>query len=342
MTLTYDQAPAGRAFLGTELVDAAGRFPCRIEDEDESDPGRLDLGNIVRLARTAERGGLDYLIVDDTLAGNPPFSGRRRDAFEAMRLAVRLASSAQGVRIAPRVHYAWIEPAGLLEALVGLELASAGPMAWQLDMHDHAHSLGRGPELWAAIVTDVWGGERPKTGLGALARAHRNRRVREGLATRRTSGLTDDAAPLLLVRACGEPSERLGARHADLVRIDAPDAPSARERRRRIRERAAGAGRDPDGVRVVVDVAICLNSVEEHAWARAELIESITSGPLGGAGARYVGTPEGLVEWMAYWLEEACCDGFTLLPASLPIDLVLAVDLVVPELRRRGLVPVPA
>jgi alkanesulfonate monooxygenase SsuD/methylene tetrahydromethanopterin reductase-like flavin-dependent oxidoreductase (luciferase family) len=151
--------------------------------------------------------------------------------------------------------------------------------------------------------------------------------------------LVDDGGPLLLVRAAGDASEQVGARHADLVRIAAPTAHEARVWRDRIRAAARRAGRHPDHVRVVADLTICVSSCDDHATARAELIETITAEPLGGAGARYIGTPDGLAEGMAKWLLSGSCDGFTLLPASLPIDLVLVVDLVLPQLRRQGLVP---
>ncbi|MDR1293724.1 MAG: hypothetical protein LBK59_02005, partial [Bifidobacteriaceae bacterium] len=69
---TARPAPTKRAYLGTELVDAVERFPCRIDDDEDCEGQPVDLGTLVRLARTAKRGAMDFLIVDDTLAGNPP------------------------------------------------------------------------------------------------------------------------------------------------------------------------------------------------------------------------------------------------------------------------------
>jgi alkanesulfonate monooxygenase SsuD/methylene tetrahydromethanopterin reductase-like flavin-dependent oxidoreductase (luciferase family) len=337
--LTDATAHRRRAFLGTELVDAVDRHPCQIEDDDSPEGPRVDLARMARLARTAERGGIDYLIVDDTLAGNPPFSGRRRSALEALHLAARLATAAQGVAVAPRVHSAWVEPSRLLDALVGLDLASPGPMAWQLDMPDSGPSAAHGPELLAAIVQDAWGERQPKTGLAAMARAQRARRLREGQATRSAAQQpAHDAGPLLLVRACNGDSVRLGARHADLVRVEAGAPGLAGAQRQALRAEAERCGRDPAQLYVVADITICLNSVEAHAAERAELIETITGHRLGGTGARYIGSPDGLVEALAAWLAAGACDGFTFLPSSLPIDLVLVVDLVLPELRRRGVI----
>jgi alkanesulfonate monooxygenase SsuD/methylene tetrahydromethanopterin reductase-like flavin-dependent oxidoreductase (luciferase family) len=122
------------------------------------------------------------------------------------------------------------------------------------------------------------------------------------------------------------------------VRIDAPDPDAARTQRTAILAEAERGGRDPGEVCVIVDLAICINTVSANASERFELIEAITTQRFGGDGARFVGTPQELAETLAMWLEADACDGFTFLPASLPIDLVLVVDRVIPELRRRGLV----
>lgn len=52
---------------------------------------------------------------------------------------------------------------------------------------------------------------------------------------------------------------------------------------------------------------------------------------------QFVGTPEQLVDLMEKWYVEYGCDGFNIMPPVLPGDLDDFVDLVVPELQRRGL-----
>jgi len=51
----------------------------------------------------------------------------------------------------------------------------------------------------------------------------------------------------------------------------------------------------------------------------------------------FVGTVEGLVDYMQLWLESGGCDGFNIMPAYFPDELELFVDQVVPVLQRRGL-----
>ena len=49
------------------------------------------------------------------------------------------------------------------------------------------------------------------------------------------------------------------------------------------------------------------------------------------------GTPAQMADDMQEWLEADACDGFNLLFAHYPTPLTEFVDLVVPELQRRGL-----
>ncbi len=50
-----------------------------------------------------------------------------------------------------------------------------------------------------------------------------------------------------------------------------------------------------------------------------------------------VGTPAMVADAMQEWFETGACDGFNVLPPMFPDDLEAFVDLVVPELQRRGL-----
>ncbi len=50
-----------------------------------------------------------------------------------------------------------------------------------------------------------------------------------------------------------------------------------------------------------------------------------------------VGTPKEVVDEMQRWFENGACDGFNFVPSVYPIGLNDFVDLVIPELQRRGL-----
>ena len=60
------------------------------------------------------------------------------------------------------------------------------------------------------------------------------------------------------------------------------------------------------------------------------------------AGARgknvFVGSPQQVADYMEEWFVKGACDGFNIMPPVFPGSLADFVDLVVPELQRRGLV----
>jgi alkanesulfonate monooxygenase len=50
-----------------------------------------------------------------------------------------------------------------------------------------------------------------------------------------------------------------------------------------------------------------------------------------------VGTARDIVDHMEEWFKNEACDGFNVMPPCLPADLFEFVELVVPELQKRGL-----
>lgn len=57
----------------------------------------------------------------------------------------------------------------------------------------------------------------------------------------------------------------------------------------------------------------------------------------GGGHLTLIGTPEEIVDEMERWYEAGVADGFNLMPPTLPHSLEDFVDLIIPELQRRGL-----
>ena len=57
----------------------------------------------------------------------------------------------------------------------------------------------------------------------------------------------------------------------------------------------------------------------------------------GGGHCTLVGTPEMISDEIELWLDTGAADGFNLMPPSLPEGLADFVELVIPELQRRGL-----
>ena len=57
----------------------------------------------------------------------------------------------------------------------------------------------------------------------------------------------------------------------------------------------------------------------------------------GKGGFCLIGTPAEIVDVMQDWFESGACDGFNITPTHLPAGCEDFVDMVMPELQRRGL-----
>ncbi len=74
-------------------------------------------------------------------------------------------------------------------------------------------------------------------------------------------------------------------------------------------------------------------SDRSRVWTIREIAEHVA---IGGRGPVFVGSPARVADEMQRWVEEAGIDGFNLAYAVTPESFVDFVDLVVPELQRRG------
>jgi FMN-dependent oxidoreductase (nitrilotriacetate monooxygenase family) len=63
----------------------------------------------------------------------------------------------------------------------------------------------------------------------------------------------------------------------------------------------------------------------------------VARGAVDSRAVRFVGTPGGLADLMAEWEAAGACDGFDIVPATLPDLLSPVLDVLLPELARRGL-----
>jgi FMN-dependent oxidoreductase (nitrilotriacetate monooxygenase family) len=92
--------------------------------------------------------------------------------------------------------------------------------------------------------------------------------------------------------------------------------------------------RDLHGSTAVSRADEVISIVEESPCTVRELVRRV-------AGARthriVVGSPESVADSLEVWFRSGACDGFNLLPPALPDDLQRFVDLVLPELSRRGI-----
>jgi alkanesulfonate monooxygenase SsuD/methylene tetrahydromethanopterin reductase-like flavin-dependent oxidoreductase (luciferase family) len=147
--------------------------------------------------------------------------------------------------------------------------------------------------------------------------------------------------PVILHRDVPAGPMRSGAAaSAEVVLAECATVAEAAASRKDWRALAQKHGRDPDALRFIVRVMPILAESEQAAQKRAAELDGLAG--VDGQGTsvpRIVGTPEQFADWLAQWHGAGACDGFDILPAVLPVDLDLLVEAVVPQLRRRGLRP---
>ena len=74
----------------------------------------------------------------------------------------------------------------------------------------------------------------------------------------------------------------------------------------------------------------------ETARKQGMTIRQFYTAHAGGGGLQVIGTASDVADLMEHWVREGACDGFNLTPTHLPAGIDDFVELVVPELQRRG------
>ncbi|MCL2553405.1 MAG: LLM class flavin-dependent oxidoreductase, partial [Actinomycetia bacterium] len=141
-----------------------------------------------------------------------------------------------------------------------------------------------------------------------------------------------DCRPVVALDATEPAAREVAARVADiaLVRADRPE--SAGLVRAELRALAERAGRDPDRLLVLADLAVDLGGGELGAEPGAEPV------PAGGAGGPlFRGGPVDLADLVARWQRAGAVDGFHVRPVEPARDLERFVNGTVALLQHRGL-----
>ena len=115
------------------------------------------------------------------------------------------------------------------------------------------------------------------------------------------------------------------------VRIQAADLRQARAATERLRLREAQAGREPDGLVVLLDVEFLIAADARTARAEFSRQNSCTH-PDHSATVRYVGTPRGLAGLISDIRAASVADGVTLIPLAERGNVEMVTEQVLPLL----------
>ncbi|MEU6668949.1 LLM class flavin-dependent oxidoreductase [Streptomyces sp. NPDC046727] len=315
-------------------------------------PGSLDAGSYVELARLAERGGLDFVTLDDSFSRPGP---------DALGVLCRVAPATRRIGLVPTVTTTHTEPFQVQAAVATLDWVSQGRAGWRIDVstgEGEARLFGSaragGPPfpaetLWreagevadvAARLWDSWedGAEIRDVATGRFVdrdRLHRVDFTGTAFSVRGPSTVPrpPQGHPVRVVDATDEHARTVAARYADVALVRAVTPAQAAGVRDRLREQARGFGRHPDALRVLVSLLVDLGDGEYAAEPGH-----------GGGGPRpavpgplYRGGPVDLAELVAAWHADGVTDGFHLVPVEPRRDLERLVNGTVALLQHRAL-----
>lgn len=302
-------------FLGLDLSSTGA--PRSWAGSGDSESEAFIMGRLAGLASLADKGGVDLITLDATFRLG---SGRRRDDWlDGALAASRLGRHTSNLTVAASVPLGVTDAAQVASAVGSVHKATEGRAAWQVER-------GTRP-LSARSVEAV---------INALAAPRVSRRTGRDVNARAAQVVVTVREPLDL---------ELAAARADIARIRVATIEEAVAARAAIRQAAAEWGRDADEVRVLVDVHTVLGADDDGARARAELLTVLENESEREADASllsFVGTSAGFAQLWQEWVDAGAADGFTVIPASVPTDVLAVVTEVVDELTARGLrAPLP-
>ncbi|WP_405162261.1 LLM class flavin-dependent oxidoreductase [Nocardia sp. NBC_01499] len=327
-------------FLAVELA-GTGIHPASWRRDDSRAEDLFTGAYWVDAITAAEKAGVDAVFVPDSFGLQPGGPGVARGRLDAVAIAARVAAAIRHIGLLPQGAVTHTEPFHLAKAIQSLDFASLGRAGWEVTVSEgveQARAFGRKGEQDAAslwheadeaieVVTRLWDSweddaeirdvptgrfiDRDK--LHYIDFAGDNFSVKGPSITPRSP----QGQPIVAVRAHDDASTGVAVHRADLIRVAAGDFDSARVLRTALRTAVRAADRDPDAVRVLLDVEVHLADSADAARAEvAQLDQWTESGSP--AGLRHIGTPATLRELLGAIGASGAADGVVLRPLAVP------------------------
>jgi alkanesulfonate monooxygenase SsuD/methylene tetrahydromethanopterin reductase-like flavin-dependent oxidoreductase (luciferase family) len=351
--------PPRELHLGVSL-DGAGRHPAAWRATNET-PEVFSAEHYVRVVQEADRGGLDFVVLEDGFDRPSAGAGQRGGRLDALLTLARVAPVTRGVGLVAAISTTHTEPFHISKNVATLDIVSTGRAGWKAtvsttepdadlfgrkgaapldELYDEAaDAIEVVRHLWdsweddAIIRDNATGRYIDRAKLHYIDYEGRFFRVRGPSITPRSP----QGQPVVVVDATSAPATRVAAEHADVALIECGDAGAAAEVAAEVRGRAACTGRATDvAVLAVIDVLLAENARAAQA-ERARLDALAGEGPPPSGALDFVGSVAELAALIEAWHAAGEVDGFVLRPALLPTGVAQIVDDVIPILGGRGL-----
>jgi len=323
-------------------------------------PARPDAAAIQAMARTAERGRLDAILLGLPIDGPVGGIGRANTMqLDPLPLLGSLIAVTRQIGLGAAWTVDYTEPYNVARVFATLDHLSHGRTAWIARMFGTealAPRIGRpaGPDdpaeycaragefidvvrkLWDSWQDEAFALDKPSGMFVDPDLVHPIHHVGRYFSVRGPLNVPrpPQGNPVLVLH---DPTttiaRRFAAATADVLLTSCASLPIAAACYRELQAMAVGRADPP---RILANMMVVLDETEAAAQHRAATLDALVPPPETRV-PRFVGTPDQFAERVVAWRRQGACDGFNVLPAVLPSDLDLLVDAVVPRLRRLGL-----
>lgn len=292
-------------------------------------PAAADFSRLARFVQKAEAAGLDMVLLADSVPVSGNDAANRQMPFEATTLLAALATVTSRIGLVAAASTIAHQPYNLARRFASLDIISHGRAGWYATMVADPREAAnfsrpdgfsdddfrRRTDEYVGIVRGLWQGWDADALLfdKASGRFHDPEKMHlldhkgEFFSVRGPLNVarSPQDTPVLVLSSLSEPDMDIAARVADVVLLDEGAAGRTKVIYDDLKRRALMSGRSPAAVKVLMNTAL--------------VIDGTFSDRL-----------------------EACfrsnaCDGFNVLMPPFPSALDDFIDLVLPELRRRGL-----
>ncbi|MGV9415919.1 LLM class flavin-dependent oxidoreductase [Streptomyces sp. NPDC003674] len=280
------------AFLmNTGHHEASWRLP-------ESDPyAHVDLAHYVRLARIAERGTFDSLFLADGPQLWSNLAQRPAGALEPLTLLTALATATEHIGLIATASTSYNSPYNLARRFASLDIVSGGRAGWNivttagreaarnfgLDAEPaHAERYARAAEfldvslkLWDSWEDDAIVADKAAGVWGDDSKIHppRHRGTYFGVEGALNVPRSPQGYPLLVQAGSSADGRAFAARYAEAVFTAQQTLADAQAFYADLKSRTAGAGRNPEHIKVLPGIVPVLGSTEAEARAAERVLE---------------------------------------------------------------------
>lgn len=397
---------------------AAWRHPDGIADSGSNLP------HLIELAKLSERGLFDMFFMADSVTWwRGSLEAMERDSYstwiEPFTLMGALSQHTKHLGLVCTATTTYDQPYLIARHFASLDLISGGRAGWNLvtsgnaleaesfgfDAHMEKTARYRRGREFAHVVRGLWNSwdegafVRDKASGLYLDRAKLHAMQHRGEFFRVKGPLnvppSPQGEPVMVQAGASEDGKELAAETAEVVFGAQTHIEPARAFYADVKGRMVKYGRDPDSLKIMPGLFVCVGRTRDEAAAKVEVLQDLidpvvglqllskrlewdltgcdVDGPLPElphekinssrsklmydlavregytikdlyrhiAGARghcqVIGTPTDIADMMEEWLTTKACDGFNIMPPVFPGSLIDFIELVIPELQRRGI-----